>query len=129
MCEKVCDCNRNIVDDSPNDTTIYMHLAECFRRQKDGAYAERNQLVAGLSKCFPSSLERHPDDDQTWENDWRWIVFIDLPTGQASWHIHDSELPQFDHLLRDQGRKWDGHTNEEKYQRLAALPTQERNGE
>ena len=91
------------------------------REAKDGAYRERDMLVAALSKIFPASLERHPDNEK-WEDDWRWIVFIDLPTGQATWHIHDSELPMFDHLPRLQGRKWDGHSTDEKYIRLAALP-------
>lgn len=93
---------------------------------KDGAYSERNRLVAALSKLFPASLERHPEDDKTWEDDWRWIVFMDLPTGQASWHLHDSELMNFGHLPRGQGRKWDGHSNDEKYARLAALKSAER---
>ena len=89
--------------------------------QKDGAYAERDRLVCALSKLFPASLERHPDSDTTWDNDWRWIVFIDLPTGQATWHIHDSELAWFNHLPRFTGKVWDGHTTPEKYARLAAL--------
>lgn len=89
--------------------------------QKDRAYSERNKLVAVLSMLFPASLERHPEEDTSWEDDWRWIVFIDLPTGQASWHIHDSELPLFEHLPRDSGRAWDGHTTERKYARLLDL--------
>lgn len=96
-----------------------------LRAAKDGAYAERNKLVAALSKLFPAWLERHPDADTTWEDDWRWIVFINLPngpgSGQVSWHIHDSELIQFDHLSRHSGNGWDGHTTEEKYLRLACL--------
>jgi hypothetical protein len=87
---------------------------------KNAAYTERNALVAALSKMFPASLERHPAEEE-WEDDWRWIVFIDLPTGQATWHIHDSELPNFAHLPREAGRKWDGHPTAEKYARLAAL--------
>lgn len=94
---------------------------------KDGAYSERNKLVAAMSKMFPASLERH--DGIVWEEDWRWVVFIDLPTGQASWHIHDSEVPQFAHLPRKAGRKWDGHTNDEKYARLAALTPAQAKGE
>ena len=94
-----------------------------LQAQKNIAYSERNKLVAALSKFFPASLERHPDDDKDWENDWRWIVFINLPTGQVSWHLHDSELQQFEHLPRIVGRKWDGHTTDEKYARLKALST------
>jgi hypothetical protein len=92
---------------------------EKLEAQKNEAYAERNRLVAFVSKLFPASLERHPEDDKYWEDDWRWIVFIDLPTGQVSWHIHDSELPMFDHLQRQTGRIWDGHTNDQKYARMA----------
>jgi hypothetical protein len=98
-----------------------MEKVESLESAKDAAYAERNKLVCALSKLFPSSLERHPDSDTTWEDDWRWIVFIDLPTGQATWHIHDSELAMFAHLPRNTGRTWDGHTTPEKYERLAGL--------
>ena len=91
------------------------------RASKDGAYDERNRLVAVLAALYPSSLERHPDEDTTWENDWRWIVFVDLPTGQATWHIHDSHLPLFDHVPRFAGRKWDGHNTEAKYKRIEAM--------
>lgn len=93
---------------------------ERLTNQKDGAYNERDHLVAALSKFFPASLERHPAEEE-WDDDWRWIVFIELPTGQVSWHIHDSEVGYFAHLARETGRKWDGHLTPEKYDRLAAL--------
>lgn len=86
---------------------------------RDRGYSERDQLVALISKLYPAGLERHEGDG--WEDDWRWIVFIDLPTGQASWHIHDSELNLFQHLPRFQGRVWDGHTTEEKYRRISQI--------
>lgn len=93
---------------------------ERITEQKDGAYTERNALVAALSKLLPACLARHPAEDLEWDDDWRWIVFIDAPTGQLSWHIHDSEREAFDHLeVRDV--RWDGHTTPEKYKRLAAL--------
>jgi len=98
---------------------------EQLRDEKHGAYAERNNLVAALSKLFPASLERHPDEDTSWDDEWRWVVYIDLPSGQVSWHIRDSEVTQFDHLKRFQGRKWDGHTTPEKYARLEALTGRE----
>lgn len=93
-----------------------------LKTSKDLAYSERDKLVALLSKLFPASLERHPEEDKDWENDWRWIVFINLPTGQVSWHIHDSEISMFNHLKRKLGVKWDGHTTEEKWKRVAAYP-------
>lgn len=104
-------------------------MKECEQRlteEKDGAYWERDQLVATLSRLYPAWLERHSDEDKEWEDEWRWIVFIEIPTqdsrpGQLSWHIHDSELPYFDHLKRRQGNSWDGHTKEEKYERLRLI--------
>lgn len=94
--------------------------------EKDGAYRERDQLVAALSKIYPAWLERHPKEDEAWEDEWRWIVFVEIPTkdgrpGQLSWHIHDSELSYFDNLERRQGNSWDGHTTEEKYERLRLI--------
>lgn len=87
------------------------------RKSKDRVYNERDRVVALLASIYPSSLERHPDDDTTWEDDWRWIVYLDTPAGQLSWHIHDSELPLFAHVERFRGWKW----TEEKYERLAFL--------
>lgn len=95
---------------------------------KNGAYTERNLCVALIAKLVhDSSLEEdtdvwlglHPAEDTDWEADWRNIVFIDgLGVGQMSWHIHDSELPLFAFLPRRPDLAWDGHTTEEKYERL-----------
>lgn len=88
--------------------------------EKDQAYAERNQLVLFLSYLYPSYLARHEESDTAWEDDWRWIVVVAGPHGQMSWHIHDLEYVKFEHLPRLKAYKWDGHTREEKYQRLRA---------
>lgn len=109
------------------EPTIPVHVTQYFGQRiseleqaKNDAYAERDRLVAALSKCFPSHLAVHLGDD--WEDDWRNIVCIHLPTGQATWHVHDSELRWFTHLpLGCESCSWDGHTTDEKYERLAAL--------
>lgn len=108
------------------------------KEKRDQAYLERNELVCALSKIFPAWLERHPEHEE-WEDDWRWIVFIDIPAkffpdpnisavhdavwrGQLTWHIHDSELNKFNHLDRKLGlNSWDGHDSVEKYRRLRFL--------
>ena len=86
---------------------------------KDLAYSERDKLVCALSKLFPAYLMLHPDDAK-WDKDWRWIVCINLPAGQATWHVHLSELPWFAHLER-RDNDWDQHSTDEKYKRLSAL--------
>lgn len=96
-----------------------------LKEQKDGAYKERNLLVAALSKIFPAYLALHPEEDQEWGDDWRNIVFVEIPVGkekttQISWHIHDSEIGYFKHLPKGKN-EWDGHDTEEKYKRLRRI--------
>ena len=92
--------------------------------RKDNAYAERDKCIALIARMaialgLEVGLGRHKESDTNWEDDWRNIVFVNLPSGQVSWHIHDSELPMFEFLLVYKGQ-WDGHTTEEKYQRVLA---------
>lgn len=91
---------------------------EQMRERKDAAYLERNQVVAALAKCFPSGVARTAIEG--WSEDWHGCVYIDLPTGQASWHFHDSHAYLFDGLP-PYTDTWDGHDTPEKYARLAKL--------
>ncbi len=85
---------------------------------KDAAYLERNQVVAALASLFPSGIAR--TDIPGWLPEWHGCVYIDLPTGQASWHYHDSHAHLFAHLPA-YTKPWDGHTTDEKYKRVRAL--------
>ena len=89
-----------------------------LRADKDAAYLERNRLVALLASLYPSGITR--TDIPGWLPEWHGCVYIDLPTGQASWHYHDGHAHLFAHLPPYAG-KWDGHTTDEKYERVAAL--------
>lgn len=84
----------------------------------DAVYVERNQVVAALSKLFPAGQKRTRIGglDDAWHN----CVYIDLPTGQVSWHFHDRDAEIFAHLPQYEG-EWDGHDTPEKYRRVAAL--------
>jgi hypothetical protein len=90
---------------------------EQMRDRKDAAYTERNRVVTALARLFPSGTRR--TDIPGWSEDWHGCVYIDLPTGQVSWHYHDSQAPLFADLPPYRG-EWDGHTTELKYERLAA---------
>ena len=94
---------------------------EAMRQQKDGAYFERNQVVAALAKCFPSGVAKTAIEG--WSEDWHGCVYIDLPTGQVSWHFHDSQAYLFKDLPPYAGA-WDGHDTAEKYRRVNALTAQ-----
>jgi hypothetical protein len=93
-------------------------LGTKLEEQKDAAYEERNQLVAWLARCFPSGTKK--TEIPGWDPEWHNCVYIDLPTGQVSWHYHDSEAWLFLGLPAYTG-VWDGHSTEQKYERLAAL--------
>lgn len=97
-----------------NDRNIALQM------EKDQGYRERNKVVTALSKLFPSCMGKHEESDTTWHKEWMNIVYIQLPTGQVSWHLHDSDVPYFAHL-EFSNMKWDGHSTEEKYERLLSL--------
>lgn len=84
----------------------------------DAVYEERNRVVAALSKCFPAGIAKTAIEG--WDPEWHWCVYIDLPTGQVSWHLHESQLDLFKHLP-PYTKPWDGHDTPEKYRRVAAL--------
>jgi hypothetical protein len=89
---------------------------EQLEAARDGAYTERNRLVALLASIYPSGVKKTAIPG--WDEAWHGCVYIDTPQGQASWHFHDSEAHLFSHLPPYEG-EWDGHTTEEKYERLA----------
>lgn len=95
---------------------------EEMRARKDAAYEERNKVVAALARLFPSGVARTAIPG--WSDDWHGCVYIDLPTGQVSWHYHDSQAHLFAELPA-YTRGWDGHDTAEKYRRLGLLHSQE----
>lgn len=104
-------------------------LAEALReglldmeKRKDAAYEERNRVVAALARMalamgYKAGVRRSPVDG--WTPDWDGCVYIDIPTGQCSWHYHDSHANLFAGLPA-YTKPWDGHDTPEKYRRLDA---------
>jgi hypothetical protein len=92
-----------------------------FGDRLNAVYTGRNQLVAALSKLFISHLGPVSDAEPGWGT----AVYIQLPSGQVSWHISDEEVETlFSHLSVDTTVPWDGHTTDEKYQRLSEITVQ-----
>lgn len=116
--------NRGMANQETNSREGLQRDLVATRAAKDGAYRKRNHVLALLAHVahdygWRVGVGQHPESDITWEMDWRTILFIDLPTGQASWHFHDSEAHLLEGLPMYPGA-WDGHTTEEKYQRVEA---------
>jgi hypothetical protein len=91
--------------------------------QRDNAYAERNQCVAALARCA-LALECKVSITKTnipgWDAVWHNCVYIQLPTGQVSWHFHDGDAGLFAGLPQFDAAQWDGHDTPEKYRRVNA---------
>jgi hypothetical protein len=123
MAEVTCDhdvlksgCLKCEVDDLKAEVAKY-------KKRKDEAFEERNRVVACLARMVvhyggTAGVAQHVDTPGVaWDSAWRTLVMIDLPTGQASWHAHDSHAHVFDGLPV-YVKAWDGHTTPAKYERV-----------
>jgi hypothetical protein len=94
----------------------------------DAVYAERNKVVAALA-ALAVKLGYRAGVARTaiggWDPEWHGCVYIDLPTGQVSWHYNDRDAGLFAFLPPYAGT-WDGHETAEKYRRVVALTEPER---
>lgn len=92
-------------------------------RQKDMAYSERDKCLVLIARMAQElglnvGMGLHVDKPgEDWDADWRNILFIDLPSGQVSWHIHQNEAQWF-YFVGTYNGEWDGHTTDEKYRRV-----------
>jgi hypothetical protein len=86
--------------------------------QLDATYRERAHLVAHLAALHPSHIG-HTDPAAP---DWA-VVTIETPAGQMTWHIAERDMDLFAHVQPTNRicRGWDGHTTDEKYQRMRDL--------
>lgn len=85
----------------------------------EAVYKERAQCVAALARLAQAlghAVGFSEDDERTgWP-----VLYIELPTGQVSWHFTASDRAEFAPDIQDNPRlRWDGHSTPEKYARLA----------
>lgn len=111
-------CDRRAMVGLPQFLKFIGTELQDMEKRKDAAYEERNRLVALLARLFPSGVAKTAIEG--WSEDWHNCVYIDLPTGQASWHIHDSQMWMFDGLPQ-YTKEWDKHSTEQKYDRVGKL--------
>lgn len=107
----------SLVSDAPQVTSP--ESGPSMLAQLNSLYAERNLCVSLLCKmalalglsCGIGIDEAEPDPL------WKHVAFIDLPSGQVSWHVHSDELPNFRGVPL-YSRPYDGHSTDEKYARV-----------
>lgn len=87
----------------------------------NNVYTERAYLVAHLAALYPSVMCANDPEALGWT-----VVYIKAPE-QLSWHISPDDMHLFNHVpwvaIDDPRAQWDGHTTEEKYERLARATT------
>ena len=92
----------------------------------DSVYDERNRLVSmfasmALVMGWKAGVGTHEDKPgESWDPEWKTLVVVETPEGQASWHFHDSHCGLIEHLPAYDA-KWDGHDTPTKYRRLEIL--------
>lgn len=105
---------RGVVEDVA-DVREAMLRAE---QERDGAYRERAQLVAWLAAMHEAVIAPAPDVD---EPGWQ-IVYLYAGGWQMSWHIHPDDAHLFlrvEQVPAEHPRaQWDGHSTEQKYNRI-----------
>lgn len=84
----------------------------------NAAYRERAHLLGLLSAVYPSHIGRTDPSTPDWA-----VVTLQLPTGQAAWHISADDEDLFQHVEHDPENaiEYDGHSTEEKYARIRTL--------
>jgi hypothetical protein len=88
-------------------------------KTKDTAYAERDKclvLMALLAQRIGLKVGMGIDPKADGP-EWASVLFVDLPAGQVSWHIHFGETHWF-YFVGAYDGKWDEHTTDEKYRRV-----------
>ena len=76
----------------------------------NSAYTQRMIAVRMLAVMSGCNYGLGKDDNEDWDDEWRTVVYIDLPQGQVSWHIAPHDLHLFDDFPQYKG-KWDGNSN------------------
>lgn len=79
---------------------------------REQLYRTRNRLVIGAVYAAQAAGQQAGFRIDPQEPEWP-VAFIELPTGQVSWHLPQHEVA------------WDGHSAEEKYARIAAFLAEE----
>lgn len=89
--------------------------------QLDNAYRERAHLLGFLAAVTPGAVIAPALDVD--EPGWQ-IAYLTIGGRQASWHISPRDAELFAHVehvpVDDPRARWDGHTTEQKYERIVA---------
>lgn len=94
-----------------NPTMLNLTLARIHQAELKGDYASRNySIISAMAEAqrqlIPVGFGYDPNPNNPELEGRRIVAYIELPIGQVSWHLPEHATP------------WDGHTTEEKYDRI-----------
>jgi hypothetical protein len=96
---------------------------QALEAERDAAYKGRNYCVALAAKLavrLPFTFRAYRMTDASQPDEWSNVIAIRTPVGQMTWHVHAREMAAFNWLdLRE--NDWDGHTAEQKHERIEQL--------
>lgn len=112
---------RGVVEDVADVRTALLRAEQ----ERDGAYRERVHLLAWLATLYAPNAVLAPALDIDDEDGWH-LLFLTVAGRQLSWHIAPRDMDLLKHVERvdfaDPRAQWDGHTTDEKYQRIRTMP-------
>lgn len=80
---------------------------------------EKSLLVSMAAKAHESLLSPHEKHEGGWDPQDGWLVYINLPTGQVSFHIDNEVKNLLAHNVKVVKHSvWDGHGLSEKWKRI-----------
>lgn len=87
----------------------------------DALYRDRAHLLALLALNYPAYIAHSDQANPNWP-----VLTLDLPTGQANWHLAARDLDLFPHVRREPDAElaaeaYDGHTTDQKHGRIVEL--------
>ena len=90
-----------------------------LRKAKNTAYRFRNLLAAALAAHYPAVV--YETTDEGWQKEWATCLYIQLPTGQVSFHFHESERHLVAHVPMAEANPWDKSGLDEHVERIEGL--------
>lgn len=99
------------------------HAKRTHKTQLDDVYHQRNMLALALAKHtlelgLEAGIGIDPDEPSP---DWRFVLYIDVPGGQLSYHLAPHEVAMFTDQLPSYSKRWDGSSKDQHHHLIEVL--------
>lgn len=114
-----------LMADAATGLELFAELEERHRRQRDEVYEQRNRLACvAAHRTLEAGGRAGRFIDIDGSENFRTVVFFDLPDGQVTFHMDERDPEKPWQQLPTMGAwGWDGHSDEQKWRRILAYLT------